>query len=170
MVSKTRSKPFKTMKKGLTMIELIAATAVVLVLLAVVVMNVNPVNNQNKAKDVKRISDLTLLDSAINQYRMDNKNYPDSSGVLRTSTLLPSGNTQLESPSSGWIDQDLSKYLSRMPTDPINDGTYHYSYIQNGSSYEINARLESLTDQMQNDGGNDPNMYEIGNNLSLISP
>jgi hypothetical protein len=57
-----------------------------------------------------------------------------------------------------------------MPIDPINDPTYYYSYFQNGSGYELNARLEFSPDLMQNDGGNDPDMYEIGNNLLLISP
>jgi general secretion pathway protein G len=158
------------MKKGLTIIELIAVTAVVMVLLAIVVLNVDVKNNQATARDVKRISDLSLLDSAINQYRMDNQNYPDYENVLRVSTLLPTGNTQLESSVSGWIDQDLSKYTSRLPTDPINDATYRYSYVQNGSGYELHASLESMTDQMQNDGGNDPNSYETGNILTLISP
>ena len=158
------------MKKGFTIVELVVATALVMVLLSVVLLAINIPEKQNKAMDVKRISDLSLLDSAINQYRMDNQGYPDTRNVLRISTLLPSGNTQLESSLSGWIGQDLSKYLPRMPTDPVNDATYHYSYIQNGSGYELNARLEFLTDQMQNDGGNDTNAYEMGSNLLLISP
>lgn len=152
------------------MIELVAATAVILVLMAALVINVNPINNQNKAKDVKRLSDLSLLDRAVNEYRIDNRNYPDTVNLLRTSTLLPSGNVQLENASSGWVDQDLSKYLPRLPTDPINNDAYHYSYIQNGSGYEINAKLELMVEQMQNDGGNDPNVYEMGNILTLISP
>lgn len=167
MVLKTRSKPFQ---KGFTIVELTAATAVIMVLLSVVLLAINVPEKQNKAKDVKRISDLSFLDSAINQYRMDNQGYPDTTSVLRTSTLLPAGNAQLQSSSSGWIGQDMSKYLSRLPTDPVNDATYYYSYIQNGSGYELDAKLEFLTDQMQNDGGNDPNMYEIGNNLLLITP
>ena len=158
------------MKKGFTIVELIIGMAIVFVLLAVILINVNPVQNQKSAKDVKRISDLNLLDSAINAYRIDHQNYPDLENVLRTSILLPSGNTKIESVSSGWIDQDMTGYLSKLPTDPINDATYHYSYIHNQSGYEINAKLETLPAQMQNDGGNDPNMYEMGNILTLISP
>jgi len=158
------------MKKGFTIVELIVAMAIIFVLLAVVLVNVNPIKNQNSAKDVKRISDLNLLEVAINAYRVDNKNYPDTVNVLRISTQLPSGNTQIENVSSGWIDQDMTGYLSRLPTDPVNDSIYHYSYIHSQTGYEINAKLESLPEQMQNDGGNDPNVYEVGNILTLISP
>lgn len=159
------------MRKGLvTMVELIVVMTIVLIFMAVVLLSIDLPEKHARARDVKRISDLSLLDSAINQYRMDNKIYPDTESILRTSTVLPSGSGQLQSSSSGWIKQDMSKYLSRMPTDPVNDATYHYCYIHNSSGYELDAKLENQTDQMQNDGGNDPNMYEMGNILTLISP
>jgi type II secretory pathway pseudopilin PulG len=171
MVSKTHSKPPKAMGKGIvTIVEMVVVMAVLLIFMAVVLMEIDLPEKHANARDVKRVSDLSLLDSAINQYRMDNRNYPDTTNILRISTLLPSGGTQLQNASSGWIKQDMSKYLPRMPTDPLNDATYYYSYIHNSSGYELDAKLELLTNQMQNDGGNDPNMYEIGTNLMLISP
>jgi prepilin-type N-terminal cleavage/methylation domain-containing protein len=158
------------MKKGFTMIELIASIAVVLVLLSVLIANYDVLGNKKKARDVKRLSDLVQIERAVAEYQMANKVYPDLTGVLRISNVLPAGNSRVENSTSGWIDENLVDYLSKMPVDPINDQTYHYSYMHNSSGYEINARLESLTDQMQNDGGNDPTVFETGTNLLLISP
>ncbi len=41
-------------------------------------------------------------------------------------------------------------------------------YMHTPSSYEINVVLEFLVEQAQNDGGNDPGVYETGNDLTLI--
>jgi len=158
------------MKKGYTIVELLAIVAVIAVLISVLIVNFDVLGNKKKARDVKRLSDIALLDRTISEYQMDNKVYPDMTNVLRISIALPSGNSQLETPVSGWIDENLANYTSKLPVDPINDQTYHYSYIHDNSGYEINARLETEIGQMQNDGGNDPTVYETGNNLLLISP
>jgi prepilin-type N-terminal cleavage/methylation domain-containing protein len=41
-------------------------------------------------------------------------------------------------------------------------------YRQSGNTYEINAVLEYYVDMMTSDGGNNPNVYEIGNDLLLF--
>lgn len=158
------------MKKGYTIVELIAVMAVIAVLLSVSIVNFDILGNKKKARDVKRLSDIALLDRTISEYQADTKVYPDLASVLRISIVLPGGNTQLESATSGWISENLTNYTSRLPVDPINDQTYHYSYIHDNSGYEINARLENEANSMQNDGGNDATMYETGTNLLLISP
>jgi len=161
---------FKNMKKGFTLVELIAVVGVLLIITSVLLVNSDIIGNKKKARDTKRLSDLSVLDRAVNEYQMDTKVYPDTESVLRVSIILPTGNQQLENASSGWIDQDMSNYMSKIPTDPVNDATYHYSYLHNNSSYEINARLEYFSEKAQNDGGDDSAMYEEGNNLLLISP
>ncbi len=152
------------------MVELIVVMAIIAILLTASVVILNPEEKKRRARDNKRFSDLNLLDRTINEYVLDTGFYPDSDDVLRDSTTLPAGNSALDSALGGWIDEDISDYTSRLPLDPINDSTYLYSYYHDESSYELNAVLEYFDEFALDDGGNDPDVYEIGNNLSLISP
>ncbi len=139
-------------------------------LLALAVVAYNPIERNKQARDGKRISDISKIDRAISEFMLDKKYYPDTEGVLRLSTTLPDGSTSLNKSNKGWIFDNLSSYIPMLPADPINDATYRYSYIRGSNGYELNAKLESMTDEMVNDGGNDNLMYEVGNNLNLISP
>ncbi|MFH1899256.1 MAG: hypothetical protein ABIJ82_02180, partial [Patescibacteria group bacterium] len=115
-------------------------------------------------------SDISKIDRAISEFMLDKKYYPDTQGVLRLSTALPEGSTSLNKSNKGWIFDNLSSYIPMLPTDPLNDDIYYYSYIRGSSGYELDAKLESMVGEMINDGGNDSLMYEVGNNLNLISP
>lgn len=154
--------------KGFTLIELVIATSLILLFLSGTILIVHPVEQLKKARDNKRIGDLSLIDRAITEYKVDYGVYPDAANALRTSTTLPQGNSSLTSPTSGWIKQNLSAYTTKLPIDPINDETYFYKYIQNGSTYELNAKLEYYVEQATSDGGDGATVYELGNNLTLI--
>lgn len=162
--------PSNKIHKGFTLVELLVVIAVSSLLLSILVVQINHPQKINQAKDIKRMADLSSLERVINEYRMNTGFYPDSVGVIRKSNTLPSGNDELTSSSSGWIDEDLAKYTSRLPVDPVNDDSYYYYYVHSNSGYELNAKLKYLTNEMQNDGGNDSEMYEVGSNLNLIAP
>ena len=78
---------------------------------------------------------------------------------------------------SGWIPinftlLDSNNPLSRLPVDPINtnvDGFY-YTYVP-GGSWKLTAIFESekLAKFMAVDGGPDPSIFEIGNDLNLAN-
>ena len=152
------------------MVELLAVIAVLLILFSFLIINTDILGNQKKARDTKRLTDLATLDRAISEFQLDNQAYPDTVSVLRVSNVLPDGGIAVENAGSGWISQDLTSYMSRLPTDPINDDVHRYSYIHNEATYEVNARLEYYLEKAQEDGGNDINVFEDGNNLLLISP
>lgn len=159
------------MKKAFTLVEIVAAMAVTFVLLAVILVGFDVFGSKARARDIKRLSDLDLIDKAINEYALDNNTYPDAQQVLRISTEVASGGPSVDNPTSGWIAGDLSSYVTRLPTDPLNSNEYHYFYYHDGKNgYELNCILEFFLADMQNDGGNDPNRYEMGNNLLLITP
>ncbi len=158
------------MKKGVTLVELIAVMAVLGLLFSASYLVMNVYTNKQNARDVKRLSDISTIDEAVNEYLLTNSDYPDLENTLRISTVIPEGSISLDNASGSWIAENLSPFLSRMPIDPLNDSEHFYSYINNGNSYELNVFLESMEDKMTEDGGNDPQMYEIGNNLNLISP
>jgi prepilin-type N-terminal cleavage/methylation domain-containing protein len=157
-------------KKGFTIVELVIVIAVIMILVTASVVLIDPVAKKKRARDNKRLSDVSTIDRAINEYLLDKGDYPDQADTLRESTTLPLGSSALVNAVGGWIAADLSKYTSRLPIDPLNDGTYHYSYYHTVSSYELDAPLEYLTEEAQNDGGDDPQVYEMGNDLTLISP
>lgn len=132
--------------KGHTLIELVLVMGIVSILFAVVVLNVNPLENKQNARDQKRMSDLQLLDRVVNEYLVDKKTLPTS------------------------LSTDLSEYTVKIPVDPIDDAIYYYQYAQNVVTYELSAVLENSPDISKNDGGNDDDAYELGNDLTLISP
>ncbi len=77
---------------------------------------------------------------------------------------------------TGWVPLDFSSAsygspLGSLPVDPLNatsSGLY-YTYVTNGSQYELTAVMESakFAAQEADDGGVDPAMYEEGTNLAL---
>jgi type II secretory pathway pseudopilin PulG len=165
MVSKTP----KNQPKGFTVLEILITITVVMIVLGASIVLFNPAIRFAKARDEKRLSDISLLERVINEYRIDNGFYPDEADALRVSTSLPPDNIgPLQSTTSGWIKEDLSEYNAKLPTDPTNDATYFYSYQHNGYAYEINANFEQLIEFAQNDGGDDPAVYEVGDDLTII--
>lgn len=159
----------KSVQKGFTLFELLISMSIILIISSVIYLNIRPEEKRQLSRDTKRLSDLSMIDNAINGYRLDYGSYPDETDVLRQSNILPDENTSLTKATSGWINQDLSKYISHMPIDPINDDTYYYSYMHNTNGYELNCIFENKTDLHVKDGGNNDDVYEIGNNLTIIN-
>lgn len=154
---------------GTTLVELVAVVGIVAVLILAVLIIVNPAEILARGRDEKRFSDMSLLDRAINEYKMDVASYPDVGNTTRISTSLPSGNSgPLVDSTDGWIDVNLSQYATKLPIDPINDENFYYSYRHTQFSYEINAILEHYTEEMVNDGGDDNGVYELGNDLTIL--
>jgi prepilin-type N-terminal cleavage/methylation domain-containing protein len=92
---------------------------------------------------------------------------------------------------TGWLPVKLDNItggspISNLPIDPTNtiaavaavantDLVYRYACAVPNLVYEIDARLESAAygpggtdDRSAKDGGNNPSMYEVGTNLSVI--
>ncbi|KKU49089.1 MAG: hypothetical protein UX79_C0010G0019 [candidate division WWE3 bacterium GW2011_GWB1_47_11] len=145
--------------RGVTFIELLLVFAVLSVMLVAVFVFVNPVEMRQRGRDERRLSDLQMLDRMVAEYLVDYGAYPDDADTLRVST---------SSPGLFWINADLSRYAARLPTDPLNDSTYFYSYKHTATGYELNARLEFNLEIAAADGGNDPTLYELGNALEIL--
>lgn len=143
---------------------------ILMIFISTAVLAIRPEERRKQSRDHKRLSDMQLLDRLINEYVTDFGFYPDEADAVRDSITLPENNLDLASSTAGWINADFSKYNSKLPLDPLNESSYIYSYVHNGNSYELNALLESMPDKASGDGGNDSNVYELGNNLELISP
>jgi prepilin-type N-terminal cleavage/methylation domain-containing protein len=88
---------------------------------------------------------------------------------------------------TGWVPVNLSSLIggspiSSFPIDPINtvagtptstDLVYRYSCKDSPLGFEINAQLESNAFTVEDnkrvkDGGNNPNLYEVGSDLTIL--
>ncbi len=154
---------------GYSLISILIALAIFLFLIAGLMLSISPSEVRQRARDEKRLSDMATLDNIISEYKLDNDRYPDTVSTLRESTAIPSSNVgPLYDVTDGWIDGNFSAYVNRLPLDPFNDSTYHYYYQHNGYTYELNARLEYYAQYAEADGGNDPLLYELGDDLTIL--
>jgi len=56
------------MKKGFTLIELLVVIAILALLMSVIIITINPAELLRKARDTKRIADLSSFRTALNMY------------------------------------------------------------------------------------------------------
>lgn len=95
------------MKKGFTLIELL----VVISIIGILAVSATSYYGQARknTRDLRREADLGAIQSALELYYADNKNYPAGSSL-------------------GFL---ITDYMSSIPTDPLNkpDQGYEYRYV-----------------------------------------
>lgn len=130
-------------KNGFTLIEILVTITIIAVLLAVAMVSYTSINK--RSRDARRRSDVEQLRSALEMYRADNGNYPNTGAEYLRAT-----DTSLSTL--------LTTYLSPMPVDPIqssgSDGnSYWYKPIScatNCYGYCILSYLEQETSAVAN--------------------
>ncbi|MCX8016044.1 MAG: prepilin-type N-terminal cleavage/methylation domain-containing protein [Patescibacteria group bacterium] len=180
-----------------TLIELLIVIAILAVLMSVIVITINPTEMLKRTRDVRRLSDLKTLNSALSVYSASNPDgffgnlntvyisIPDSSPTCANLGLpaLPTGwsyacsnsTNYRKTDGAGWIpinlkNLDIGSPISALPIDPINSTTsgQYYTYVV-GGSWELNAILES--DKYRNDKTltkqNFPGVLSFGSNINL---
>jgi prepilin-type N-terminal cleavage/methylation domain-containing protein len=180
--------------KGFTLIELLVVIAIIAILSVTVILTLNPAELLRQARDSTRVSDLGTLRTALATYLADETtpvlatDYADcyvggvspgaNCGFAGTYTVATSSDRSVDG--TGWLPVDFTDISSgapigTLPVDPVNTGTNTYRYAASTTLvFEINADLESArqtdTDGAEEtDGGDDLDLYEIGNapNLEL---
>jgi hypothetical protein len=148
-----------------------------------------------EGRDANRISDLITLKTAINLYAVDTVNpipCSDSKTIYASAPIMPPvgwkaganmGSTAIDG--TGWLPVNFAAIssgapIAKLPVDPVNSAGRHLVYLfacnpTAINTYELDVVMESQkygnsgsSDVVSTDGGNDPNVYEVGNNLSLI--
>ncbi len=114
--------------RGFTLIELLVVISIIGLLASVVLASLN--SARAKARDARRISDMTQLSRALELYYHANGQYPPD----------PIGTQVIN------MAVDLAPYISPIPTDPTKTGASGYRYRQsnvNGrQSYSMLVGLE----------------------------
>lgn len=107
-----------TKSKGFTLIELVVVTTIILVLFVVATISFAGANQ--KARDSRRLTDLSRIQSALELYRQGvGTSYPGNLNLLVSSGLM-----------------------TTLPADPRAGRVYAYTQSGNGYTYDLYANVE----------------------------
>jgi prepilin-type N-terminal cleavage/methylation domain-containing protein len=131
---------YKT-QKGFTLIELLVVIGILAVLLAIVLIAINPARQFAQANDTKRNADVVAILNAISQYAADYK------GVLPPGSPA-SGNPAINIANSttgqSFCDSLMPRYLAALPTDPTGAG--NGSNVTNCANYNTGYSIQVSLD------------------------
>lgn len=137
-------------QQGFTLIELLVVIAIISLISSIVLASLN--SAKMKARDARRIQDLSQIRTALELYYNENGYYPK---ISRWATSEP---TSYDS-GTGWtsLQNALSEFMSKLPGDPKptgssgpwSNGNYHYAYgaSSNGQIYDLVAQLENQSNE-----------------------
>lgn len=116
-------------QKGFSLVELLVALAILAMISAIVVINVLPARDK-AAVDTARI-DIGVIESALDQYRLDMLNYPSTQQGISALVTLPADARNAGSYRPGG-------YLrGELPTDPWGN-PYQYRFPgERGGAYDL---------------------------------
>ena len=136
-------------RAGFTLIELLVVMAILAVLMALVLVAVNPARQTQQANNTKRRTDVNTIVNGVNQYAADNKALP--SGISTTIQLIGTGGGTCsivacggETP-SGCYDLGgviATTYIASMPYDPTtgSDSNTRYGIKKSASNNRVTVR------------------------------
>jgi general secretion pathway protein G len=112
---------------GFTLVELMVVIVIVGLLATVVMINVMP--SQDRATAEKARADVSVLEQAIETYRLDNLSYPRTEDGLEALLRPPAGLARPERYRPGG-------YIRRLPTDPWGN-PYRYAYPGRHGTFDV---------------------------------
>lgn len=113
-----RRLPARIPVRGFTLIELMVVIVIIGLLATAVTLNVLP--SQDRAMVEKARADVTLLEQAVDNYRLENLAYPRTEDGLQALLKPPAGLARPERYRAGG-------YIRRLPDDPWGN-PYQYAY------------------------------------------
>jgi type IV pilus assembly protein PilA len=103
-------------KKGFTLIELLIVIGILGILLAIVLVALNPARQFAQANNVKRSSDVSAILNGVHQYMADHK------GVIPAGITADA--TEVSAAGSNICASLVPTYIALLPVDPtVNNGT-----------------------------------------------
>lgn len=122
----------KINQKGFTLVELLVVIAIIGILATLLLLQLGVA--RQRARDAKRIADVSQVRTASELYFDDSGTYPQVATYAGLSALL------------------VPKYMTQLPLDPLNVGDYQYGYAYNGlTRYHVWAELEQSAGALRSD-------------------
>ncbi len=114
---------------GFSLVELMVVLVIIGLLATIVVINVLPAVDRGNATKVQ--ADIATLESALEQYRLDNISYPQAQQGLQALVTPPAGLAQPQRYRRGG-------YIRRLPNDPWGN-PYQYAApgTRSGGAFDI---------------------------------
>ena len=120
------------LQKGFTLVELLVVIAIIGILATLLLLQLGVA--RQRARDAKRIVDISQTRTAAELYFDDNGQYPQVATWAALGALF------------------VPKYLTNMPVDPLNNGNYTYNYAFLGlTKYHMWAELEQNASALKSD-------------------
>src|SRR5688572_9217632 len=110
-------RPIRSRRRGFTLLEIMVVTVILALLAGGVTVLV--VRRVAQARTQRAQSDLYSLGNALEQYKLDNHDYPSTEQGLKALVNKPSGQPE----PAGWT----GRYVKRVPVDPWGR-PYRYEY------------------------------------------
>ena len=127
-------------EKGFTLIELLLVIGILATLLAITLIAINPARQFQAANNTRRISDVSAILNAINQYQAEH------SGALPTT--IPTTTTVIGKSTLDICAALVTTYLAALPVDPstnggaaVTDCTSSYNTNYTASMSATNSRI-----------------------------
>ena len=113
----------KKRQSGFTLIELLVVIGILAVLLAIVLIAINPARQFAQANNAKRSSDVNAILNAIHQYSADHRgNLCALSAAGCPDGTLPLALTELDNTiGANLCDLLVPTYIAALPVDPLTD-------------------------------------------------
>jgi len=112
-------------QKGFTLIELLVVIGILAILLAIVLIAINPARQFAQANNTKRSSDVQALLNAIQQYAADNAGALPA-GLSANMATTDISSTALDAINAGdgaaFCSSLVTRYIAALPQDPGSNG------------------------------------------------
>ena len=135
-------------RKGFTLIELLIVIAVIGILAGVFFIGVT--GFRNSALDARRVADLKNVQNSLELYYSKCRLYPNNT-VSGSNCPTASGGSTSPADYAALVTilQDAQIGITAVPRDPVNDTTYYYDYISDGTNYILSALLTGDRDVLR---------------------